>query len=87
MKKLLQRDPLGDTSGYPNSSPRTYSVCTSAGTFDVEDDGRRRWAPGTPVPRDRQPNALLALARNAEAYERHVEEERNPRRQQRRRAA
>src|ERR1700749_512628 len=55
MKKLLQYGPQ-DLIGYPNQSPRTYCVRTTAGTFDVEDDGYR-WTPGTPVPRDRQPDA------------------------------
>lgn len=66
---------------------KTYLVKVGGETLTVEDDGRRRWTPDTPIPRDAQPNALLALARNAEAHERHVEEERGRGRREGRRAA
>jgi hypothetical protein len=78
---------MTNARGYPNRSPRAHSVRTGAGTFTVEDDGRPRWTPGTPIPRDRQPDALLALARNAEAHERHLQEEGRRGRREGRRAA
>lgn len=65
---------------------KVFRVTAGGETFAVEDEGNR-WTPGTPVPRDRQPDALLALARNAEAHERHLNEEREGTRRERRRAA
>jgi hypothetical protein len=41
-----------------------YQVHTSDGVCEVEETGEQ-WAPGDRVP-DREPNPLLALARNAE---------------------
>jgi hypothetical protein len=41
-----------------------YLIHTLAGVSEVEETGEH-WAPGDKVP-DRQPNPLLALARNAE---------------------
>jgi hypothetical protein len=80
MKNLLQHNHT------PDGAPSTYSVRAGGDIVTVEDDGYR-WTPGTPIPRGRRPNALLALARNAEARERHLEEERNPGRREGRRAA
>lgn len=80
MKNLLRHNPAAERS------PRTYSVPVDDDVTAVEGNGYR-WSPGTSLPRDRQPNALLALARNAEAHERHSNEEREGRRRERRRAA
>lgn len=85
-KEGRMTDPLRYPRGYPNGSPRTYRVRVGGETFTAEDDGRRR-EPGTPVPRDRRPDALLALARNAEAHERHLNEEREGKWREGRRAA
>lgn len=81
MKNLLRHNPAAERS------PRTYSVRAGDDVTAVEGNGYR-WTPGTPVPRDRQPDALLALARNAEAHEeRHLKEEREGTRREGRRAA
>jgi hypothetical protein len=34
-----------------------------------------RWTPGDPLPKNQRPDALEALRRNADAYERHQREE------------
>jgi hypothetical protein len=65
---------------------RKHVIITSAGRAEVLDDGQR-WIPGEAQPKDRGPNPLLALCRNAEAHERHVEEERDRSLRDRRRAA
>jgi hypothetical protein len=65
---------------------RKHIIVTSAGRAEVLDEGQR-WIPGTPLSKDRQANALLALARNAETYERYVEAERERALRDRRRAA
>lgn len=53
---------------------RKYIVVTAAGRAEVLDDGQR-WIPGTPLQEGRKANALLALARNAEAAELHEREQ------------
>jgi|SRR2546423_1883111 len=52
---------------------RKHIIITGADRAEVVDT-RERWIPGEPLPKDRGPKALLALCRNAEAYEHHAEE-------------
>jgi len=59
-------------SATPNGTRSTerHCVITSSGRVNVFDGGFR-WSPAQPIPRDAQPNAAQALAKNADGFEKH----------------
>jgi hypothetical protein len=54
--------------------------------FHYRSRERRHWSPGEPIPTTYDPDPWQALARNAEAHERHLEEAERAARRQRRAA-